>query len=118
MTYLLAGFVRSIPFISFCLGMALLIYENQTASHKIAAVQKEYDPEHDFVRQNNTPMGLASNSYWVDKAHPKCNPEFLTEWDRVYGAHWRRITFLLFLIPILGFGGQLVRNFLFDVLPL
>jgi hypothetical protein len=101
--------VDILPWLAMIAWFGLLIYESERARPKIVALQDFHDPNHEFVRKQNFGLGFAGNSYWVDKKNPRCTPEFLTEWDKVYGAHWRRIYIGLLLLPVAILLGRLLR---------
>jgi hypothetical protein len=108
--------INSIPWLAFLGWMGLLIAESIRANSRISEVAIRFDPKAEFVKKRDFGMGFASNSYWVDRLHHSCTAEFLNEWDRVYGGHWRRVVFGFLLLPIVGGGSQFLRYVLRQII--
>ena len=113
---ILRSAVNSIPFFSFVCWMGLLIAESIRANPKISALAKRIDPEALFIRKYAYGMGFSANRYWVDKNHPSFTPQVQEEWDKVYGAHWRRIVAGFIVFPVVLLSASLLYYLLRQII--
>jgi hypothetical protein len=94
------------PFVTYGILFVLLVIDQQRTWDKIEDLQRRFDPDYSFVRRGIMGVAFFVNLRHVDRTHPKCTPEFLQNWDGVYGAYWRRTTIGLLMLPVVAFLGQ------------
>ena len=102
------GLVHLIPWLMMAGWIGFLLYNTEITHSKILAIKNHYDPRGEFVKDVGG-MQFSRNRFRVDKKHHLCTQEFLSDWDDVYGAYWRRTILGLLLVPIVILIGRLVR---------
>jgi hypothetical protein len=104
--------IYSLPALVLLVCIALLIIENWRANPKIEELRVKFDPDRQFIWRSDYRMWFMSNKYYLNEKHPLCTEDFLTDWDSVYGKHWRRMYFGFVMTLIVVYLSRVTKYFL------